>query len=282
MDVIFDLMDWRELAELMRSRGRKLSESGGLTGGEIAWIIIGVVFAVIAVGMVYYLGTRPASDKEKRAMGVRVSATYNFPLQTTIGMPPEEEGEDAEPLGEQFTLRGSQGLKILAGVCVLAQIGVPIGLSTLVGSTMVELGRTLGLIGIVVATYALVDMAFVFTVEYWWILKPLYKAYGRKTPGLVRFPLLFVFFFMAGIANAVAVVLPVLDGHDGDANLFARAFYRGWFFGWFSYGNLALVQAWQSTTFPLELVAIQPVSGAFFSGISSAVAASVGKLWLDG
>lgn len=114
--------------------------------------------------------------------------------------------------------------------------------------------------------YFAIDAPWVFFIEQRWF-NYLFDTYGFERPGLTRGILLPVFFVFAAAANTLVVILPALD--EGDAWVPTRVMLRGFTMGWFSYGNLALVQAWSYKGYPLEIVGIMPMSGGVFSMVSS-------------
>lgn len=89
MDQILDTYKWAEWqAYWFRSgvyEGRGLSE-GGVSSGDVALIVIGVVFGLIAVAMVAYLACRDDDGKPNRKK-TGVTAKYSFPLGEETAAP---------------------------------------------------------------------------------------------------------------------------------------------------------------------------------------------------
>ena len=139
-----------------------------------------------------------------------------------------------------------------------------------ISGTMQTFATVFAAISLCGVIYFVFDVAYVFSIELR-LLRYFYNAYnmGDCRPGMHRSLLLGVFFIVASLANAFAIVLPELDASGaGDADL-AKVAFQGFAMGWFAYGNLALVQAWSFKSFPLELCGLLPISGGAFSCLSS-------------
>ena len=114
MDVILDTFQWAQLQSLFGA-GRKLSEDGGLDSGAITGIILGVVFALVAVAALLYLYFMPTTAKEKRAMGIGASlgGTYMFPIGANVIM---MEGGALRPLFNIFPSSAATNSRWILGL----------------------------------------------------------------------------------------------------------------------------------------------------------------------
>jgi uncharacterized membrane protein len=144
------------------------------------------------------------------------------------------------------------------------------------GGTAQPVGTVFAAFFICAGIYFLIDIAWVLLLEMR-ILNWFFDKYDFKRPKLTRGILVPVFFVYAALANSFVVILPALDdagsGIDNTTNTALRAFLLGWF----SYGNLALVQAWSYEGYPLEIVGIMPLSGGVLSCVSSLLTVEICK-----
>lgn len=126
------------------------------------------------------------------------------------------------------------------------------------------------------AVYFVIDVAWVFCIEMT-ILNWMFDEAGYERPKLTRMLLLPTFFVYASLANTLVVILPALDEGMNGINNFWTVGLRAFCLGWFSYGNLALVQAWSYKRYPLEIVGIMPLSGGLLSFSSSLITYGICK-----
>ena len=136
------------------------------------------------------------------------------------------------------------------------------------GGTTQPIATAFAALGLCGGIYILIDVAWVFGLEIH-ILNWFFDENQYKRPKLTRSLLVPVFFVYATMANTFAIILPALDEAESGADNLAQVALRAFLLGWFSYGNLALVQAWSYERYPLEIVGIMPLSGGALSCVSS-------------
>ena len=162
----------------------------------------------------------------------------------------------------------------LTGVLTLwvgafAQVSTIVFFAGMADLTAQPVGTAVAAFFISMLTYFLIDIAWVVGLEMH-ILNYFYKMYDFQELALTRPVLIAVFFLFSATANTVTVILPALDMPTPTPDYWTAAL-RAFVLGWFSYGNLALVQAWSYPRFPLEIVGIMPLSGGFLSCFSSLI-----------
>ena len=149
-----------------------------------------------------------------------------------------------------------------------AQMGVLALLCHMADLTQQNIFTTIAAYGISMGVYIVVDVAWVAGIEMR-MLNYFNDFYSFPRLKLTRPPLIVVFFFFAAMANTLVVILPALDAAAGGEPAYWTVALRAFTLGWYSYGNLALVQAWSYPGFPLELVGTLPLSGGALSAASS-------------
>ena len=162
----------------------------------------------------------------------------------------------------------------LTGVLTLwvgafAQVSTIVFLAGMAGVTSQPVGTAFAAYFISMVVYFVIDIVWVLGLEMR-ILNFFFDANNFTRPKLTRPLLIVIFFFFSATANTLSVILPALDAAAPNPDYWAVAF-RAFLMGWFSYGNLALVQAWSYPGYPLEIVGIMPLSGGLLSCFSSVI-----------
>ena len=169
-------------------------------------------------------------------------------------------------LGPYDLVTGLTGVLTL-WVGAFAQASTIVFFAGMAGVTTQPVGTAFAAFFLSMGIYFAIDIAWVVGLEMG-ILNYFYKAYNFQELRLTRPVLIAVFFVFAATANTLTVILPALDAAAPDPDYWTVAL-RAFLLGWFSYGNLALVQAWSYPGFPIEIVGIMPLSGGLLSCFSS-------------
>ena len=200
------------------------------------------------------------------------SRTYRFPLATSEDAAGRSGAAVATPPGGAPLGASGWATCVLAGGATFV-----IALVLLVLHT-VEMALTGGVVtaalGLSIAIYVCLDLAYVFLVEMRFIIEPLYRKHGTKAtlgdgPGRLLY-LAPIFFPLAMLACTFLCILPSYPTRD----LLGCA-AKGWMCGAWAYSNMSLVMAWSVPRYPIELIALTSFSGAALSCLTSVISLAI-------